>query len=242
MALFIDSGRHLVHGRLEEARAALEEANRAIEGLGTDIGDGMLDVRMADIRLRQGDLADARELALGALSRRDIGGDDAVFVEAMLARIEWLAGDLPAARVRLEEARERISRRGPVLPQYAHAQATLEGLTAVLAAQAGELDEAERHLAAAFPAAQATTDMPIVALAGVAAAALAAARGLPDEAAELLGASAAVRGADDFTSPEVARLHDEARAAAYARGRALSREAALERLAAAASSAAPVGP
>ena len=71
---------------------------------------------------------------------------------------------------------------------------------------------------------------------------LAAARGRADEAAELLGAAAAVRGADDFTSPEVARLRDDARAAAYARGRALPREAALERLAAATSSPAPVGP
>jgi hypothetical protein len=76
----------------------------------------------------------------------------------------------------------------------------------------------------------------------VAAATLAAAHGRAGEAAELLGAAAAVRGADDFTSPEVSRLRDDARAAAYARGRALSREAALERLAAAASSAAPVGP
>jgi predicted ATPase/DNA-binding SARP family transcriptional activator len=242
MALFIESGRHLVSGRLDAARASLDEAQQALEGLDTDVGGGMLDVRMADIHLRQGDLAGARERALAALSRRDVGGDDAVFVEAMLARIDWLSGDLAGGRARLEEARERIARRGPILPQYAHAQATLEALSALLAAEAGEFDEAERRLAAAFPAARATTDMPIVALAGVAAASLAAARGCPDEAAELLGAAAAVRGADDVTSPEVARLRDAARARAYARGRGLSREAALERLAAASSSAAPVGP
>jgi predicted ATPase/DNA-binding SARP family transcriptional activator len=242
MALFIDSGRHLVSGRLDAARAALDEGKQALDGLDTDVGGGMLDVRMADIRLRQGDLAGARELALGALSRRDVGGDDAVFVEAMVARIDWLSGDLPGARARVDEARERIARRGRVLPQYAHAQAVLEALSALLAVEAGELDEAERRLAAAYPAALGTTDMPIVATAGVAAAALAAARGCPEEAAELLGAAAAVRGAEDFTSPEVARLRDDAHAAAYARGRALSREAALERLAAVASSPAPVGP
>jgi hypothetical protein len=58
------------------------------------------------------------------------------------------------------------------------------------------------------------------------------------EAAELLGAAAAVRGAEDATAPEVARLAarlceelgTDAYAAARARGRALSREDALARL------------
>jgi hypothetical protein len=71
---------------------------------------------------------------------------------------------------------------------------------------------------------------------------VAAARGDADEAAELLGAAAAVRGADDFTSPEVARVRDSARSAGYDRGRALARAEALARLEAAASRAAPVGP
>lgn len=84
--------------------------------------------------------------------------------------------------------------------------------------------------------------MPIVGVTGVAAAMVAVARGRADEAAELLGAAAAVRGADDFTSPEVARLRELARSAAYARGRALSREEALARLEAFASRAAAVGP
>ncbi len=84
--------------------------------------------------------------------------------------------------------------------------------------------------------------MPVVSSVGVAAAHIAAARGNADEAAELLGAAAAIRGGDDFTSPEVAAVRDEARSAAYDRGRALSREEALARLEAAASRAAPVGP
>jgi hypothetical protein len=82
----------------------------------------------------------------------------------------------------------------------------------------------------------------VVSSVAVAAAHLAAARGKPDEAAELLGAAAAIRGADDFTSPEVAAVREEARSAAYDRGRALAQEEALARLEAAASRAAPVGP
>jgi hypothetical protein len=83
--------------------------------------------------------------------------------------------------------------------------------------------------------------MPIVAAVGVAAATVAAVRGRAEEASVLLGAAAALRGADDFTSPEVARLRDEAQSPAYERGRALSRLEALARLQAAASRAAPVG-
>jgi hypothetical protein len=171
-----------------------------------------------------------------------MGSDDTTFVQAMVARIAWVAGDIDAARAELADARERIERRGNVLPQYAHGKAMVESLGAMVAADTGELEEADRRLAVAFPAALGTTDMPMVAMAGVAAATLAHARGRLVEAAELLGAAAAIRGADDFTAPEIARLRGDARSAAYARGRALSREDALSRLEAAVSGAAPVGP
>jgi hypothetical protein len=129
-----------------------------------------------------------------------------------------------------------------MMPEQSHGWALVIALSAILAAEAGELEDAERYVATALPLALATTDMPIVSSVGVAAAHLAAARGKPDVAAELLGAAAAIRGAEDFTSPEVAAVRDEARSAAYDRGRTLSREEALKRLEAAASRPAPVGP
>jgi tetratricopeptide (TPR) repeat protein len=242
MALFIESGRELVDGRLEAARDALAQAAAALEGLDPDTGAGMLDVRMSDVLLRLGDLAGARERAERALARHDMGSDDTSFVRAMVARIALAAGDADTARAVLADAAERIERRGNVLPQYAHGKAMVESLGAIVASRAGELEEAERRLAVALPAALGTTDMPMVAMAGVAAATLAHARGRLDEAAEVLGAAAAIRGADDFTAPEIARLRDDARSAAYARGRALSREDALARLQDAVSGAAPVGP
>jgi hypothetical protein len=87
----------------------------------------------------------------------------------------------------------------------------------------------------------ATRDMPVVSLVGVAAAYVAQARGREQEAGELLGAAAVVRGAEDLTSPEISRLHAKTRPDAYARGRALPREEAMARLEAAALRAAPVG-
>src|SRR5262249_36783649 len=133
-------------------------------------------------------------------------------------------------------------RRRRVLPEQSHGWALIQSLSAILAAEAGELEDAERYIATGLPLALATTDMPVVSSVAGAAAHLPAAPGKAEEAAELLGAAAAIRGADDFTSPEVAAIRDEARSAAYDRGRALSREEALALLEASASRAAPVGP
>jgi predicted ATPase/DNA-binding SARP family transcriptional activator len=241
MALILESGRLLVGGELRAANDLMGDAQAALEGLDADTGAGMLDARRADILLRLGEIDEARVRARRARERRDLGSDDLTFTQAQQARIEWVAGDLEAARAELEDARMRLERRPP-LSQQGHGRALIEALSAIVAAETGALDDAERHVAAAFPVALATTDMPVVAAVGVAAATVAAARGRAEEAAELLGAAAAVRGADDFTSPEVARVRDEARSTAYDRGRALSREEALARLQAAASRTAPVGP
>jgi tetratricopeptide (TPR) repeat protein len=242
MSLFLDTGRLMLTGELEAARKGIEEAQAALDGLNPDTGGGMFDVRMADVLLRLGRIDEARERAQHARQRRDIGSDDTAFAQATLARIAWVAGDREDARAELADALERLERRRRILPEQSHGWALVTALSAILAAQSGDLEEAERHFASALPLALATTDMPVVSSVGVAAAHIAAARGKADEAAELLGAAAAIRGGDDFTSPEVAAVRDEARSAAYDRGRALSREEALARLEAAASRAAPVGP
>jgi predicted ATPase len=242
MALFIESGRLMVEGELAPARDTVADAQAALEGLNADAGGGMLDFRMADILLRMGDVDGARERAQRARERRDLGSDDAAFAQELLARIAWLTGDLAGARAQLADARGRLASRNLDMPGQGHGRALVEALSAVVECEEGDLEAAERHLAAAHTAALATQDMPIVSSVAVAAAALAKALDRADETAELLGVAAAIRGADDVTHPVIARLRDDARSAAYARGRALSREEALARLAGAASRAAPVGP
>ncbi len=242
MTLFIDSGRLMVEGDLAGAHRTLVEAQDALRDLNPDTGDGMLDFRLADIELRLGEIEAARARARRARDRRDLGRDDTAFAQALIARIEWVAGDLEAARAELADARERLIRKPPALPEQGHGRALVEALHAIVAVDLGELEAAEASVAAGHEAAVATADMPIVAAVAVAAASLAVARGEREAAGELLGAAAALRGAEELTNHAVARLHAAVPAAAYARGRALSREAALERLAAAASSPAPVGP
>jgi tetratricopeptide (TPR) repeat protein len=242
MSLFLDTGRLMMAGELDAARKGIDEAQEALAGLNPDTGGGMFDIRMADVLLRLGNIDEARERARRARDRRDSGADDMAFAQATLARIAWVAGDREGAQAELQDARERLERRRRVLPEQSHGWALIQALSAIMAAEAGELDAAEGYLATGLPLALATTDMPVVSAIAVAAAHVATARGKLDEAAELLGAAAAIRGADDLTSPEIAAIRDETRSAAYDRGRALSREEALARLEASASRAAPVGP
>jgi hypothetical protein len=101
-----------------------------------------------------------------------------------------------------------------------------------------DMKAAREQAARAYLAAVATQDMPVLAQVCGAVAELALALGEPERAAELLGAGAAVRGADDPTDPMTALLAPRLRAAlgadsydrAYRNGKALDRQAAVERL------------
>jgi ATP/maltotriose-dependent transcriptional regulator MalT len=102
----------------------------------------------------------------------------------------------------------------------------------------GDLRTAREQALRSYRAAIGAEDRPLLAQASGATAELALALGQPERAAELLGAGAVVRGADDPTEPTAlqlvpllrARLGDERYEACYAAGRALSRPAAIERL------------
>jgi hypothetical protein len=111
----------------------------------------------------------------------------------------------------------------------------LLALSARVAGDDGDVADASRLVRQAYEVAVGTRDMPIVATVGVALADLA---DDPAEAAVLLGAAARLRGADDRTAVEIARvtsdlvavLGDERFATLYADGKALERDAAIERL------------
>ncbi|MET0603758.1 MAG: hypothetical protein ABW167_17370 [Baekduia sp.] len=155
-----------------------------------------------------------------------------------LARILWRLGEHEQALEVMAHAVATVDRLGTGSPARGHAEALVRGGAALIELDAGHPEEARRHVVAAYPAAVGTDDGPVVALAGLAVAALALHDGAPRNAAEILGAAARLRGSADRTSPEVvaltARLRDElgdaAFEAAFAAGRALDRDAALARL------------
>jgi hypothetical protein len=111
-------------------------------------------------------------------------------------------------------------------------------MVALLDVELGDLDAASKSVTAGYTAALATRDMPILAGNGAATARLALAYDRCEDAAELLGAAARVRGIEDATDPTIAelfavlptRLGEEAFAAAYERGWSLSQADAVKRL------------
>jgi hypothetical protein len=107
-----------------------------------------------------------------------------------------------------------------------------------IAIAVNDLRAAREQAVRSYRAAIAAEDMPLLAQASGTTAELAMALGQPERAAELLGAGAAVRGADDPTDPTALQLVPLLRAAlgdgpyeaCYAAGKALGRLAATERL------------
>ncbi len=235
MSLFFESGRLMLIGDLEAAENVLEEVREALATLSPDAIGGMIDLRIADVRLRRGDLTGAREFVLRSRLGRDVGRDDLAFIQSVQARIEWLDGNLDAAEAELVDALSRLERGPAPLPQSSHGHALVHAIAADVAADRGNFTDADRHLSASFTAAVGTKDMPMLAAVAMSAATVAAAKGEREEAAGLLAAATAIRGAEDATNPELKRLGLEPPPPP-------SREDALARLEAYASRAAPVGP
>jgi ATP/maltotriose-dependent transcriptional regulator MalT len=223
---------------LDGAETLLEEASELLDVLNGSNREMMLWPRLADLRLRRGELTEARALVERAVESADQRREESVFFRAMLARLAWLAGDFDELRELVADAARRIERLGSQRPNQGHGLAMVTALQAVVAMEDGDLDAAAARAAEAVDAAIATTDMPIVAMAGIVVCELELRRGRAEDAAERLGAAAVLRGADDFSNLEVARLiaalrerlGDAAFDAAYARGRGLEKEAALSRM------------
>jgi ATP/maltotriose-dependent transcriptional regulator MalT len=230
----------IARGRASEAVRTLEEARGyAAQGLGSHWGHAMR-VPLGRARARAGDVDGARaELEQGVRFAEQIGEiDDAVAGYIELAELARRDGDLPAARVLLQQAAD-IAERNP-RPDMPAAAAAAFSRIGCLSEQEGDLSAAtDWHQRALGALASIATPMlpvnPSLALVVEGIAALAAARAEPTRAAELLGLAHTLHGFCDDASLEVARARaaisaalDPAEAeAAYARGRKLGRPDAL---------------
>jgi tetratricopeptide (TPR) repeat protein len=192
-------------------------------------------------RAAAGDLDAARaDLERGVRSAGRIGeNDDEASGYLELGELARRDGDLAQARCLLEQAHAIADPRADRLDVRLVAARTYSKL-GCLAEQEGDLDAAEAWHRKAI-ATLTGTDLSFLpinpALAGVVEglAALAAARGVPGRAAELLGLAHTLHGFRDTASLEVTRvlaavtaaIGEQACAAAYERGRALTRDDAL---------------
>jgi predicted ATPase/DNA-binding SARP family transcriptional activator len=232
------AGLRIVEGDLDGAEDALEQSRSLMVELGGRNDNVMIGLRLADVRTRRGDNEGARAALAAELDAREHYPEENAMLRIGLAVLTYRAGDAAAARELAQEAmRESTPRRGH-RPGQGHVRAVVLGAVGLLELFEGDREAAEPLLAESYAVALATEDMPIIATVGVAIAALATQMGLPVPAAEILGAAARLRGAEDATHPEVARLTVELRdalgdagfAEAYGRGRALDRDGALSRL------------
>jgi hypothetical protein len=187
--------------------------------------------------MRLGDLTGAREL-LQTAGESGMAGERGAIVRAAQARVALESGDLVQARAFAAEAHRMLDALPGDAASRGHGDAMVDGMAAMLDLAAGDAAAAAQCLQRAYAAGVTTGDMPIVAAIGVGIARAHDAAGDATAAAEVLGASARLRGAEDLTALEIARLRDALRAAlgddafaaAYERGRALDREGAIARL------------
>jgi ATP/maltotriose-dependent transcriptional regulator MalT len=157
---------------------------------------------------------------------------------AWWASFEAAWGDIDAARPLHAAAEQQLARFGPAHPVREHMDAIVAATGARIAIADGDLPRAREQAGRAYRSAVASRDVPLLAIASGTAAELALAVGQPELAAELLGASAAVRGYADPTDPTAVKLVPRLRAAlgadryarCYAQGQALGRAEAIERL------------
>jgi predicted ATPase/DNA-binding SARP family transcriptional activator len=238
-SLVTRAGALLVDGDLVGAAAALDEARRLSGELGALARDAMLRLRLAEVQLRRGDAAAARRHLAELEHLHDLSPEETIIVLATRARIALCAGDRDEVRAIHEQLAPRLEQQaGSARPERGHARSMGLAAMAFVALQDGDAAAAERLLEDAYAAALGTTDMPIVAAVGVVVAHFAERQGQLPDAAEMLGAAAVVRGAEDVGDPEISALLQRLRAAlgdaeleaAYARGRETPRDAALARL------------
>ena len=230
----------LFDGDLAAAIAAYTESSDLLAELGAREDLSQAQLQLAELALRQGDFAKARELSKTARATAEATGSaiDRGIAAAWWAAFEVRSGNREAARPFQAAAEQHLARFSAVHPAREHLEAMIAAIGSQLAIADNDMKAAREQAARAYRAAVGTNDMPVIAQVCGAVAELALELGEPERAAELLGAGAAVRGADDPTDPMILQLAPRLRAVlgdegydrAYRDGKALDRQSAIERL------------
>jgi predicted ATPase/DNA-binding SARP family transcriptional activator len=227
----------LLDGDIDGAVAAYNEAADLLAQIGHREDMSQVQLKLAEIAARQGDLARARELSAATRSAAESDGSaiDRGVVAAWWAGFEATWGDIEAARPLHADSERLLARFSPAHPVREHLEAMVAATGALIAIADDDARTARQEAARAYHSAVAAQDMPLLALASGALAELALVLGQPERAAELLGARIVVRGGDDPTDPTAVKLAPLLRAALgedrYARavlaGKALGRAEAI---------------
>ncbi|MGN6607750.1 MAG: ATP-binding protein [Jatrophihabitans sp.] len=227
-------------GDLAGAIEAYERAHALIREMHSREDEAYLLVRLATLYLRTGDVERARATATAAGESAEVTGArlESVLILNLRAAVERAAGNDELARTLDDEAYLRSQALPPTHPALGHMRGIVHAVAARRAVEDGDLALARRRADEAYTAAVGTDDQPLTAAVGVTLAEVAVLCGAAGAAAEMLGATVALRGAADPTDLDVARvtaavvatLGPATAAELDARGRALDRPAAYARL------------
>lgn len=230
----------VMEGDLAAAESDYREALRLAAELGADEDQLFMRLRLIDVLLRSDQREAARREmeAVDALSADSGVGAafESMFVQILQAELAMLDGRMEDARRLQALCLARVKALPALLPTRGHGVALCLAMAARFDLIDANPDGAYAHLLEGYRIARATRDMPVVATVGVVVAQLAWADGAAAEAAELLGASAQLRGSDDWTNLHIRALTGELRAVLpdfderYASGRALPRSEAMAAL------------
>ena len=188
-------------------------ANRRSADLAAELGTTEDELQFRCFLARQRWLTGQRQQARAELAQAQRGAERLGLTD-LVAFAAYTAGDLARLDGELDTAREALTE-AMNLARLPHAARQIRAVTAsglgFLAAAEGDLDAARRWHTEAVEAARASADAPVISqcLAGVAD--LAVREGDPARAAEVLGASFAIRGTTDRSVQDEGRVADAAR-------------------------------
>ncbi|MEP6631682.1 MAG: hypothetical protein ABJA89_14530, partial [Lapillicoccus sp.] len=225
-------------GDLTGALLSFERAAEHLDALGAHSDEAYTRMRTATLRMRLGDVDGARRDVDEFRASNELGGFGELFslgIRGLLAAQEGDVGTVREIRAALLEAEDDSRRRHR---SQDHERALVLTILVLLDIELGELDEASTLAHDAYAAARATHDQPILANQGTTTARLIQVLGRDELAAEVLGACARVRGAEDATDLTITAVRESARIVlgdegfevAYRRGWDLDRDAAVARI------------
>jgi predicted ATPase len=238
MCLSVHANFCWLHGRLDEAIEANQEALRLVNELGSVEDTPVQMIWLGRLRVDDRDPDGAYRDLSEALERAEQTGMSEV---AMMACCEL--AKLACTLEDLDQARELLAKADSLRPKVVglpadHRMVVLALARSVLVECEGDLDGLARVLGEALPMAVRSRDMPVVALVAERIARWRLLRGEPVAAAELLGAAQRLRGVinrgDRMVRETVRRLTgelgDDEYAAAVARGADTDKTGATDRL------------
>jgi tetratricopeptide (TPR) repeat protein len=228
-------------GDLLGAAEDYERAQECIRQLGGNSSDHVIvTMRLADLRLRAGDIAGARQHLETMRAERTFGAGELlhrIFVSGTEGGIAVAEKDDAGIARAYEDLRALLCTLGSPSLLNAHTGAIGHAIAANLALKLGRVDDAGDHLREGYAQGLLTNDKPILAAVGTAVASWGWAEGLAREGAVVLGASTRLRGSADTANPSVIELVTALQEdlgpeydVAYAEGLALDAEAATARI------------